>query len=214
MSYTEETIQNNTYSSVRATRHLYEFPQSTELVAVQEYLFTNNSGKHCCLLKWIKYADFYISSMTFDLTELDASGKELDTTRHTVYGNSIPPTGKGETFAPGVGLVVANRCKNVRVKLLEVKSDDYTYRIENNVVKAYYDIEPLWESDSKKEHKDRKKHLKRDADKSVRSKLGKRPFIIRLSVIVTLFLLMTFILQSFFDRLIIADWLRMLFPFI
>lgn len=131
----------------RVVRGLYASPQPAGLCAVREYLLTDREGVRVLLLRWVKETEYPIDEMTFDVTMLDALGEELGTMTVTRRGSDIPAAETGHVFTPERGIVVDGGCTDVRVRLTEVRSGCYIYRVENGAVTTDYEAPEPWRYD-------------------------------------------------------------------
>lgn len=127
-----------------AVRGLYAHPQPAGLCAVREYLLADMEEGRILLLRWVKETEYPIDEMTFEVTMLDAVGGELGTVTVTHRGDDIPSVETGHVFTPERGIPVDGGCTDVRVRLSEVRSDSYVYRIENGAVTVDYEAPESW----------------------------------------------------------------------
>ena len=127
----------------------YTHPQPAGLLSVQEYLLTDVDGVRVLLLRWIKEIGFPIDSMTYEVVTLDAVGAELG--RHTVshVASDIPSAEIGQSFTLNRGIPVEGGCMHIRVRITEVKSGAYVYRVSGTTVTADYIPEEPWTYDPK-----------------------------------------------------------------
>lgn len=130
-----------------AVHSLYAHPQSAGLCALREYLLTDSEAGRILLLRWVKEGDFGIDSMTFEVTMLDAIGNNLGQVTVTQKDGDIPPVEAGHIFTPDRGIPVDGGCVDIRVRLLEVRSGAYVYRVENGAVITDYDAPEPWRYD-------------------------------------------------------------------
>jgi hypothetical protein len=158
-----------------AVHSLYAYPQPTGLCALREYLLTDSEEGRILLLRWVKEGDFGIDSMTFEVTMLDSMGNELGRVTVTQKDGDIPPVEAGHVFTPDRGVPVDGGCVDIRVKLLEVRSGSYVYRVENGTVIIDYDAPEPWRYDPRAGEKER---LTEEKPLRVRSKrAGKVRFL-------------------------------------
>lgn len=127
-----------------AVRIPYTRPCPEGLMAVRDFLFTEAEGGRCLLLRWVKEADFEVDSFTFELEQLDAAGGCLGVIAVTYQGMDIPPIAPGETFVPERGIAVHRSCTDIRVRLTELISGSYMYRVKGNRVEIDYRISEPW----------------------------------------------------------------------
>ncbi len=130
-----------------AVHSLYAYPQPAGLCAVREYLLTDMEESRVLLLRWVKEGDFSIDSLTFEVTMLDAVGGELGRLTVTQKDTDIPPAEVGHVFTPERGIPVDGGCMDVRIRVLEVRSNSYIYRVENGTVTTDYEAEEPWRYD-------------------------------------------------------------------
>ena len=158
-----------------AVHSLYAHPQPAGLCALREYLLTDLEEGRVLLLRWVKEGDFGIDSMTFEVTMLDAVGDELGRVTVTQKDGDIPPIEAGHIFTPDRGVPVDGNCVDIRVRLLEVRSGAYVYRVENGAVVTDYEAPEPWRYDP---HAGEREHLTEEKPLLVRSKrAGKVRFL-------------------------------------
>ncbi len=127
----------------------YTLPQPAGLLSVQEYLLTDVDGERVLLLRWVKEFEFPIDSMTYEVVMLDAVGTELGRRTATHLMSDIPPAEAGSVFTLNRGISVDGGCMHVRVRVTEVKSGSYVYRVSGNTVSTDYVSEEPWTYDPK-----------------------------------------------------------------
>lgn len=134
------SIQTEATASVRVSSAgvAYRHPQPGGLVAVKEYLFADTGEGHCLLLCWVLEGDLPVERFTFTVEELDAVGDTVGQVTVTCEGEDIPPVRQGDCFTPTRGIPVHERCSDIRVRLLEVVSEGYVYRIKGKRVTVDY----------------------------------------------------------------------------
>lgn len=165
----EQNIKN------MAVHSLYAHPQPAGLCALREYLLTDLEEGRVLLLRWVKEGDLEIDSMTFEVAMLDAVGDELGRVTVTQKDGDIPPVEAGHIFTPDRGVPVDGSCVDIRVRLLEVCSGAYVYRVENGAVVTDYEAPEPWRYDP---HAGEREHLTEEKPLLVRSKrAGKVRFL-------------------------------------
>ena len=158
-----------------AVHSLYAHPQPAGLCALREYLLTDSEEGRILLLRWVKEGDFEIDSMTFEVIMLDAIGGELGKVTVAQKDGDIPQVETGHIFTPDRGVPVDGGCVDIRVRLLEVRSGAYVYRVENGAVVTDYEAPEPWRYDP---HAGEKEHLTEEMPLRVRSKrAGKVRFL-------------------------------------
>ena len=158
-----------------AVHSLYAHPQPAGLCALREYLLTDSEAGRILLLRWVKEGDFSIDAITFEVTMLDAIGNNLGQVTVTQKDGDIPPVETGHVFTPDRGIPVDGGCVDIRVRLLEVRSGAYVYRVENGAVVTDYDAPEPWRYDPRAGEGE---HLTEEKPLRVRSKrAGKVRFL-------------------------------------
>lgn len=130
-----------------AVHSLYAYPQPAGLCAVREYLLTDLEDQRILLLRWVKEGDFSIDALTFEVTMLDAVGGELGTVTVTRRDTDIPDVETGHIFTADMGIPVDGGCMDVRIRLTEVRSGSYVYRVEKGNVTIDYRADEPWRYD-------------------------------------------------------------------
>ena len=134
-----------------AIHSLYPHPQPAGLCALREYLLIERpahaeEGK-LLLLRFAKECDFPVDSLSFTITMLDAMGNDLGSVPVTLRDSEIPPVETGQIFTPDVGIAVESGCVDIRIRLTELASGDYRYRVEGATVTTEYAPEEPWSYD-------------------------------------------------------------------
>ena len=139
-----------------ALHSLYAQPQPAGLCALREYLLveglperlseqiTDAPEGRLLFLRFAKECDFPVDSMTFDVTMLDAVGSEMGRLSVTLRDSDIPQAEMGHVFTPDVGIPVAEGCMDIRIRMREVTSGDYVYRVEGMTVTVEYRPAEPW----------------------------------------------------------------------
>ncbi len=188
----------------RETKHLpYDYPQPEGLIAVREYLLTVAENERLCLLRWIKEVDCELDSMQFELIQFDANGTELARDLYKLDKSDIPSVEAGALFSLTRALPIDARCASVRVRLQQVTSGAFTYRVQNNLVTVSYTVGEAWERDKKEEKRSKKK--KKTAltnERTVAPIRIKKIRFLRLAAFLTVILMAAAILDTYLDRVI------------
>ncbi len=188
------------------TKHLpYDYPQPEGLLAVREYLLTTMENERLCLLRWIKEVDCELDRMQFELIQVDSNGAELARDLYKLDKDDIPAVEAGTLFSLPRALPIDARCASVRVRLLQVNSGAFTYRVQNNLVTVSYTVSEAWERDKKEEKRSKKKKKKRDALTNERTVVPiriKKIRFLRLAAFLTVILMAVAILDTYLDRVI------------
>ncbi len=140
--------QSSGANAAGALRGLYTQPQPDAPVAVREYLLCDVEGVHSLLLRWLKCTDLPVDSMTFEVIELDGDGEELGRSRVTHLGTDLPPMQTGKLFTPDRAIPVDGRCRDIRIRLLEITSGYYVYRMVQGNLTVDYDAPEAWTYDA------------------------------------------------------------------
>ncbi len=130
-------------------REDYRYPQPEGLVALRDLLYTNRDGCRYVLLRWGMEADFKVDRFTFELTQLDFAEECLETITVTYQGMDIPSVQRGECFVAPRGIVLREKCADIRVRLVEVVSSNYVYRVKGMRVDVEYLTPVPWEYDER-----------------------------------------------------------------
>ncbi len=122
----------------------YTHPQPDAPVAVREYRMAEGDGVPCLFLKWALEEDVPLDSFRFAVEEMDTAGDLLETLTVTCEGAEIPPVTLGECFIAPRAIRIREACADVRIRLLEVESAGYVYKIRNGRVALDYAEEEPW----------------------------------------------------------------------
>ena len=190
-----------------AIHSLYAHPQPAGLCALREYLLvdqpTHTHGGRLLLLRWVKECDFPVDSMTLEVTMLDAIGSELGKVPVTLRDSDIPPVETGHIFTPDLGIPVDGSCADIRIRLTEVTSGAYVYRVEGLTVTLDYAPEEPWRYDP---HAGEKEKLTEERCVRVRSKRSGKVRHLWPLALLTALLLICLITRPFWEALL--DWMR------
>ena len=127
----------------------YTLPQPSGLLAVKEYLLTDVEEDRLLLLRWVRELEYFVDSLTYEIIMLDSVGAELGRKVVTHVAADIPFAEVGEVFALKRGIPVAVDCMSVRIRVTEVKSGAYVYRVVGEAVCMDYVSQEPWKLDSK-----------------------------------------------------------------
>ena len=125
-------MANNTYISKGA----YQHPQINGFLSAREYMFLNEGGKKCLILRFFNETAHLINAFSFTLTELDNKGKEIKKTRVKYDELKLYPA---ESFSSTRGVIVSPECFDFRVTVNEIVSSPYVFRVKGGVVVPFYD---------------------------------------------------------------------------
>lgn len=119
----------------QTVKGIYRYPQINGFISVRNYMFAWQDDKRCLLLRFVNNFDQVIDSFEFTVTQLDVHGNVI---------KSLPIKYKKLGFRPGAlyssnkGIVVDDACADFKISFDKVRSGDYTYRVVDNKVVAYY----------------------------------------------------------------------------
>lgn len=178
-----------------AVHSLYAHPQPAGLCALREYLLTDIEEGRVLLLRWVKEGDFTVNSMTFEITMLDAVGDELGRVTVTQRDGDIPPVETGHIFTPDRGIPVDGSCMDIRVRLLEVRSGSYVYRVENGAAVTDYEAPEPWRYAP---HAGEKERLTEENPMRVRSKRSGKVRFLWPVALLTVFALIYILIIRFY----------------
>ncbi|MBQ3508386.1 MAG: hypothetical protein IJA91_07555 [Clostridia bacterium] len=127
----------------------YLYPQPEGLVSVRDILYTNRDGCRYVLLRWGMDADFQVDRFTFELTQLDFAEECLETVTVTYQGVDIPTVRQRECFVVPRGIALQEKCADIRVRLIELVSGKYIYRVKGMRVEVDYLVPMPWKYDER-----------------------------------------------------------------
>ena len=125
----------------------YTLPQPAGLLAVREYLLTDVEGERLLILRWVRETEVPVDAMTYEIVMLDAVGAELGRRTATHLAADIPPAEIGAVFTLKRGIPVDEGCRNIRIRITEVRSGSYVYRTSGSTVVTDYIPEEPWSYD-------------------------------------------------------------------
>ena len=190
-----------------AIHGLYAHPQPAGLCSLREYLLTDQPadapGGRLLLFRFVKECDFPVDSMTLEVTMLDAIGSELGKLPVILRDSDIPPVETGCIFTPNLGIPVDGNCADIRVRLMEVTSGAYVYRVDGMTVTADYVPEEPWRYAPRAGEAEK---LTEERGVRVRSKRSGKVRHLWPLALLTALLLICLITRPFWEALL--DWLR------
>ena len=193
-------------TSKGAIHSLYPHSQPAGLCSLREYLLVerleerlaDTESSRLLLLRFVKEGDFPIDSMTFDITMLDATGCEVGTTTVILRDSDIPPVEAGHSFTPDRGIPVEGGCTAIRIRMREVTSGAYVYRVEGGTVTVDYIPPEPWRYDP---HAGESEGLTEEKPLRVRSKQSGKVRHLWPVALLTALLLIYFIARPFWKAL-------------
>lgn len=183
----------------------YTHPQPDAPVAVREYRIAEGDGVPCLFLTWALEDDVSVDGFRFAVEELDAAGDLLETLTVTCEGSDIPPVALGECFVAPRAIRLPAACADVRIRLLEVESAGYVYKIRNGRAVLDYAEEEPWCYAAEDGVSD---GLKARTSLRVRSKLKRRVRFLWPAALLTFLLLLLAILAPSLPREKGEVWLQ------
>ena len=120
----------------------YTHPQPKGPVSLTEYLLTRGETRTYLLLKWQKDTPYPVDGFRYVLEQVDGGGRVLTVSEHEC--RRVPRISEGETFIPDEGMAVLDRCADIRVKITEVRSEGYVYRLAGNAYEVDFESDVPW----------------------------------------------------------------------
>lgn len=195
MSMTDTSRAEELFRSLGGESYIH--PQPNAPVAVREYRIAEGDGVPCLLLKWALEDDVPVDGFRFAVEELDTAGDLLETLTVTCEGTEIPSVTLGECFIAPRAIRIREACADVRIRLLEVESAGYVYRIRNGRVTTDYAEEEAWSYVAEDGASD---GLNAHTSLRVRSKLKRRVRFLWPAALLTFLLLLYAILSPSLRR--------------
>ena len=110
----------------------YRFPQPAGLINIGQYIVLRKGGKKLLLLRLVNERNERLSGLSLKLTQYDANGRELKTSRSDFTLDAAPNT----SFIPGGGIEVDEKCEDFKVSVLSAEYGRYTYSPEQGGVRV------------------------------------------------------------------------------
>ncbi len=114
---------------------IYQYPQMNDFISVRNYIFTWHKEKRCLLLRFINNFDQEINELEFTITQLDVHGKVIKSVPVKHKKLTIMP---GALYTPGRAILVEDGCADFKISFDKVRSGEYTYRVVEQQLVAYY----------------------------------------------------------------------------
>jgi len=106
-----------------------------DFISVRNYIFTWQNEKRCLLLRFVNNFDQEINELDFTITQLDVNGKPIKSVSVNHKKLNIKP---GALYVPNKGILVEDGCADFKIAFDKVRSGDYTYRVVDRQLVAYY----------------------------------------------------------------------------
>ena len=110
----------------------YRFPQPAGLINIGQYIVLRKGGKKLLLLRLVNERNERLSGLSLKLTQYDANGRELKTSRSDFTLDAAP----NASFIPGGGIEVDEKCEDFKVSVLSAEYGRYTYSPEQGGVRV------------------------------------------------------------------------------
>lgn len=120
----------------------YNYSQVSGFIVVKQYMLVRTDGKKCVMLRFANEADYAVDYFDFTLIQLDSKGGIIEKTHVECNGLSF---GAGNTYAMDKGIIVDEKCIDIRVQMESARSGNYRYTVSGGRrVVAHYDCEETW----------------------------------------------------------------------
>ncbi len=119
------------------SKGVYRYAQIDSFISVKDYIFARRENKKCLFLRFVNNSDYRITSMSFTILQMNASGELLDKINIVLESQIINP---GAVYTYGSGIVIDEFCSDFKVVFSTVRSDDYIYLVRDGKVMVNYDI--------------------------------------------------------------------------
>ncbi len=119
------------------SKGIYRYAQIDSFIAVKDYIFARREDKKCLFLRFVNNADYRITSMSFTVLQMNASGDMIGKINIDLDSQVINP---GVSYTYGNGIVIDEYCSDFRVVFSCVRSDDYIYLVRDGRVTVNYDL--------------------------------------------------------------------------
>lgn len=114
----------------------YEHPQASGFLAVKQYMFIEQDGKHCLLLRFENEMELPITEAAITVTQLDAEDKTLGNIDIRYDDINV---GKKKTFCPKSAIVVDGACSDFIVTVRYVICKNIKYEVRGEQLVGHYD---------------------------------------------------------------------------
>ena len=114
---------------------IYQYPQMNGFISVRNYIFTWQNDQRCLLLRFVNNFDQVINELEFTITQLDVHGKTI---KNTTVCHKKLNVAQGALYTPSKAILVEDGCADFKISFDRVCSGDYTYRVCDDTLVAYY----------------------------------------------------------------------------
>lgn len=178
----------------------YNYSQISGFISVKQYMLVRSNGKKCVLLRFANEADYTVDYFDFTLIQLDSKGGIIDKTHVECADVKFGP---GNTHAMNKGVVVDEKCIDIRVQMESAKSGNYRYTVSGGRrVVAHYDFEESWKYLSEADASAAMKKSKQNSELNSKKKERHPYSLVRLIVILTIIFVIFINVQPYVDRLL------------
>lgn len=115
----------------------YRFPQPAGLVNIGQYIVLRKGGKKLLLLRLVNERNERLSGLSLKLTQYDANGRELKTSRADFRPDAAP----NAAFIPGGGIELDEKCEDFKASVLSAEYGRYSYSPEQGGVRVAFAAE-------------------------------------------------------------------------
>lgn len=177
----------------------YNYSQISGFIAVKQYMIVRSDGKKCALLRFVNEADYTVDYFDFTLIQLDSKGTIIDKTKVECKDLEFKA---GHTYAMNKGVIVDEKCIDVRVQMISAKSGKYRYTVSGGRrVVAHYDCEETWKY-IPSDVLDAKLRKQRQSSELASKKKEKHSYgLIRLIAVLAIIYICFINIQPYVDRL-------------
>ena len=177
----------------------YNYSQISGFISVKQYMLIRSEGKKCALLRFVNETDYTVDHFEFAVVQLDSKGAIIG--RSTVECSNLK-FNAGNTYAMNKGVVVDEKCADIRVQMISARSGRYRYTVSGGRrIVVNYDYDEHWKYLSNEEVSSMLKENKQFAEFDSRKKDMHPGRLIKFIAVLTVFFLLYANGQPYVDRL-------------
>lgn len=120
----------------------YSHPHVAGFICAKQYMMYRYQGRKCLLIRFANEADYTVDFFEFQLVQLDSKGTILGEIKSKCENLSFTP---GELFVMEKGLVVDDRCVDIRIHVTSAMSGKYLYKVTHGrSISVHYICDDKW----------------------------------------------------------------------
>ena len=177
----------------------YNYSQISGFISVRQYMLVRSEGKKCALIRFVNETDYTVNYFEFSVIQLDSKGSIIG--KSTVECDNLK-FNAGNTYAMNKGVVVDEKCADIRVQMISARSGHYRYMVSGGRrIVVNYELDDTWKYLSDAEVSSMLKENKQFAEFNSQRKNMHPAKLVKLIAVLTIFFIIFANAQPYADRL-------------